>query len=707
MTAKEGIVTEFGWGHEALTLVFTHGADEPVALRGAEAPGVRMRTGESVPLVQLRTPDHGHSSASSRLGMTELGEGLRYVGHTSDIIDGWHRLRIDMRTGGLDVSLHLASPEGVPALHSAVKVANPSAAPATLLAVTSWSGPLGNSHDAPIVDADWLLHRGRSEWLAECRWEEIPFRPRLLPRIAPHLTGQRPRGDVSMVSRGTWSSGEWVPVAAASSASLGVAWLWQVEHNGGWRIELGEEFRDFEVAVGGPNHLDHAWSRTLGPGESFTTVPAAVSLGATLADAAAAITRLRRRSRREHPDNHALPVIFNDYMNTLNGDPTTEKLLPLVDAAAAAGAELFCIDAGWYDDSGHWWDSVGEWLPSSTRFPGGLAEVVDRIREHGMTPGLWLEPEVIGVRSPVADRLPREAFWQYAGQRIVEQGRHHLDLRHPAAVAHLDAVVDRLVEDFGVGYFKLDYNINPGPGTDHTSASVGDGMLEHNRAHLAWLDGVLDRHPGLVIENCGSGGMRADGAILSRVQLQSTSDQQDFLLYPPIAASAPMSMLPEQAASWAYPQPGMSPEEAAFCLITSLPGRFFLSGYLNNMTSDELGLVHDAVDVAKQIRDEIRQSTPFWPLGLPGWEDPWVALGLKGAEGSLLAIWRREDAPPAELHLPDLAGEDVDAETVFPTRLEPWDLAWDGDRGVLRVQTDLAPSARLIRIRGGRRRQAR
>jgi hypothetical protein len=97
------------------------------------------------------------------------------------------------------------------------------------------------------------------------------------------------------------------------------------------------------------------------------------------------------------------PVLFNDYMNTLMGDPTSEKLHPLIDAAAAVGTDCFCIDAGWYDDGDDWWDSVGEWEPSITRFPGcGLRAVLDRIRAAGMTPGLWLEPEVIGQRSVLA-----------------------------------------------------------------------------------------------------------------------------------------------------------------------------------------------------------------------------------------------------------------------------------------------------------------
>ena len=90
-------------------------------------------------------------------------------------------------------------------------------------------------------------------------------------------------------------------------------------------------------------------------------------------------------------------------MNALMGDPTTEKLLPLIDAAADVGRRDFCIDAGWYDDDGDWWPSVGAWEPSTVRFGElGLPGLLQVIRDRGMTPGLWVEPEVVGVRSPVA-----------------------------------------------------------------------------------------------------------------------------------------------------------------------------------------------------------------------------------------------------------------------------------------------------------------
>lgn len=121
--------------------------------------------------------------------------------------------------------------------------------------------------------------------------------------------------------------------------------------------------------------------------------------------------------------------------------------------------------AGWYAE-GDWWSTVGAWQPSTTRFPNGFGEVIDRIHQRGMVPGLWLEPEVVGVDSPLARELPDDAFITRRGIRVAEHGRHLLDLRSTAARKHLDDTVDRLVSEYGIGFFKLDNNTMTGPGAD-------------------------------------------------------------------------------------------------------------------------------------------------------------------------------------------------------------------------------------------------
>jgi alpha-galactosidase len=235
------------------------------------------------------------------------------------------------------------------------------------------------------------------------------------------------------------------------------------------------------------------------------------------------------------------------------GDPSADVLHPLIDAAAEAGAECFVIDAGWYANGGDWWVGVGEWQPSNGRFPNGINEVLDHIRRRGMVPGPWLEPEVVGVNSPVALKLPDSAFLQRDGVRVSDHGRYHLDFTADATVAFLDEVLDHLVNDHGVGYFKFDYNIRADVGSDANTAntaSTGHGAATA-QPRLSGMGRRTASTPSQVgAGNCASGGMRQDFATVSRFDPQSTSDQEDFHAYAPIAAAAPMLVLPEQAGNW-------------------------------------------------------------------------------------------------------------------------------------------------------------
>ena len=548
----------------------------------------------------------------------------------------------------------------------------------------------------PIVGEDLWENRltawtAANPWCGEGRWSGASLADRGL------TVTDRPdaRNRFALVSTGSWSTSEHLPMGALVDEVSARAVVWQIEHNGSWAWEIGDTYDAVYLGLSGPCDAENQWSKVLAPGESFTTVPVTLAASdAGLEGAVGELTRHRRLTRRPHWDHERLPIIFNDYMNGLSGDPSTERLLPLVEAAAKAGAEYFVVDAGWYDDTDGWWDSVGEWQPSTVRFPGGLKEVTDLARERGMIPGLWLEPEVVGVRSPMAAALPDEAFFQRAGRRLTERGRHQLDLRHPAARAHLDATIDRLVAEFGLGYFKFDYNIEIGPGTDHDADSAGDGLLGHNRAYLAWLSGVLDRHPGLVIESCSSGGMRTDHAMLGTAQLHSATDQTDFRLLPAISAAVPMAVNPEQAAMWAYPVPAMTDGETAFNLVGALLGRVHLSGRLDLLRPEQEALVAEALTAYRELRAHLPASVPHWPLGLPAWRAPWTALAVEtdaaadtSAPLGYLLVWHRDDdRPEIELPLPWVGDTQLNAEVVYPaSAATDTDIRWSQDTRTLTI----------------------
>ncbi|MGI3784098.1 MAG: alpha-galactosidase [Janthinobacterium lividum] len=680
------------------------------------------------PLVEIMTPLFGNdtSSNSNRHSGTHLGTTMRYVRHQESSAGGLERLvveQVDPGTGLTTESVFEALP-GVPAVRTSTTVSVAEGRSLQLLwAVTSFATGAGISDAVNDLDV-W---RADSTWAAENRWTARPLRAPGLVTTQPQAPGETIRSCLNAYATSTWSSGTYVPAGAVQNRRSGQTLAWQLEHNGAWLWEVGErpgptdglvdrpigtdeaagppshEHRQdgAYVAALGPTDTLHHWSVTVGAGTTFTTVPVTFTVASGFDEAFGQLATHRRAARRSHPQNDALPVIFNDYMDTLEGDPTEAKLLPLVDAAAEVGSEYFCIDAGWYDDTAGWWSSVGDWVPSTVRFPRGLGFIVEHIRSRGMVAGLWLEPEVVGVTSEAAGTLPDSAFLQRAGVRVRERDRYLLDLRSEEARAHLDRAVDRLVDELGIGYFKLDHNVTPGPGTDADAESVGDGLLQHNRALLTWLDAVLDRHPTLVLENCGSGALRSDFGMLSHLQLQSTSDQQDPLLYPMIAVGALVHILPEQAANWAYPQSSMTDEEISFTMCTGLAGRLYQSGLIDRMDPDQRALVAAGVAAHKATRDALARSTPRFPNGLPSWNSEWVTVAFDAGADTYVLAWRQQHASPeVTLELPHLGGADVAITQVYPpTATLP---RWSSVRtptGLTLKASDDAAAARMLRLR--------
>jgi alpha-galactosidase len=666
------------------------GADAPMALIVPESSIGRQAIG----LVEVFTAAEQRARTSQAYWRSAVGERLRV--QESGVMtgrDATHAVVLQADpVSGLQVRTTVTAPKGVTAVRIEHEVRNAGREPVVVTALASAAVGIGSS-GRDLDDIVW--GRADSEWLAENRWREERLRD-VLPALSLELHGQDGRGHAGLTSHGAWSSGEHLPCGYLARTD-GEALAWQIETSAGWHVDLCQTLDGGVLSLLGPTDLEHQFAHELLPGETFTAVPVAVAASARAVEGVIAqLTRYRRWLRRA-VQHQELPVVYNDFMNTLMGQPTTEQLLPLVRRAGEVGAEVFCIDAGWFADPeiGDWWSTVGEWREAPARFPdGGLRRVIDEIQRLGMAPGLWLEPEVVGIDSPAAAALPDEAFFQRFGRRVQEDRRYHLDFRHPAARAHLDATVDHLVTEFGITYLKLDYNINPGAGTERNATTAGDGLLAHARAFREWLVRVQQRHPSLRIENCSSGAMRADYSLLAVTHLQSTSDQQDFTRYPPIAASAPASILPEQCGNWAYPAREMSDEETVFTLVTGLSGRLYLSGFLDELRSEQRDRVAEAVTLHKTLRADLTEAVPFWPLGLPAWDDDTVCLGLRTGEDELVFVWDR-DAGAAEFVLPGVAH----AEVLFPATTAPWRLAATEDG--LSVTTPAGIGARVLRVSRG------
>jgi alpha-galactosidase len=283
-----------------------------------------------------------------------------------------------------------------------------------------------------------------------------------------------------------------------------------------------------------------------------------------------------------------------------------------------------------------------------------------------MIPGVWLEPEVAGAKSVLAQK-PDNWFLMRHGKRVFKNSRLLLDFRNPEVRSYLNQVIARLVSEYGVGYIKMDYNVDSLQGTELNADSFGQGLLEHNRAHLAWLEGILNQYPDLFIENCGSGGGRMDYAMLSRLQVQSMTDQEDYLKLPAILVGASAAVLPEQLAIWSYPLANADADQASFNMVTAMMCRIHQSGRLDLLSPEASAQVANGIRIYKEIlRKRIPAAVPFYPFGtsdVTNREIP-VVLGMRSAEQTLLAVWRIDG--PAIVRVPMVS---PNAELVYPANL--------------------------------------
>ncbi|MDO4943802.1 MAG: alpha-galactosidase [Ruminococcus sp.] len=598
---------------------------------------------------------------------------------------------------GLETVSHLQFYTGTSAVRSWTVVTNNGSETQTVEYVSSFA--LTGIEKEGLRSQDEKLKIGicHNSWQRELQWQFYTLEQVGLG-MAQSLDYQHSSKVLGVTNVGNWSAKEYIPMGYLENTETGSALVWQIENNGSWHWEISDQEGHLYLQLAGPSEIESHWCKNLKQGESVTSVPCAIcAVSGGFDEAIGELTKYRRIIRRKNADNKKLAVIFNDYMNCLWGDPTAEKEFPLIDAAAEAGCEYFCIDAGWYAD-GFWWDWVGEWQESKKRFPNGLREVTDYIRKKGLIPGVWLEIEVMGIKCPLADKLPDDWFFTRHGKRVYDRSRYQLDFRNPEVREHCDEVIDRLVNTYGVGYIKMDYNIEPGIGTEHNADSFGDGLLEHQRAYIAWLDGVFERHPQLIIENCSSGGLRMDYAMLSRYSIQSTSDQDDYKRYCTIAANSPSALCPEQSAIWSYPMTSGDREEVVFNMVNAMLLRIHQSGHLGYIEPERKALVKEALDVYKKIRGDIKTALPFWSLGLSKFSDEWVSLGLKCEGKAYLAVWRRESArDTCELPVAFLKGREVKIECIYPSFSED-KFAFNKNTGAVTVRLEKQYTARLFKL---------
>ena len=590
--------------------------------------------------VQIDGESNTSTYANKHCGGSENCK-FKYQGHTLEKNDQGKLLTITMKTdAGLQAIYHMQLFDGISIVRTWTTLKNLSDEDIGLDYVTSfyYDGLCKNGKKHSLDKMDVLVPT--SNWNSEAQWHTHDIIDLGLSRmgVCGHGLFGVSNARYHYSSNCSWSSCEYMPMGMVKDRETGEIYYYEIDYSGTWRIEIGTAMDNTTyLALLGPDD-ENFWWKNLKPGMEFTTVPACFGIKVgDETDAAVELTKYRRAIRREIPDLKKCSLVFNDYMNCLQGDITEENEKMLMDYAAELGCEYFCMDAGWYD-KGFWWDKIGEWKESPERFPNGLKSLYDYARSKGLKMGMWLEIENMGIASDVAAKLPDDWFFCKHGKRNISTKRYSLDFRNPEVRKYCREVIDRLVRDYGCEYFKIDYNVITGTGSDLNSDSLGDAMLEHYRALYDWYKEIFAAYPDIIIENCSTGGQRMDYGMLSLHGLESISDQTDYIFHSFVASNVVSALTPEQAGAWVYPYEN-DREHVIYNVVNAMLIRFYCSGRVWELSPENLALYKEGIDAYKSIRGDIHKMLPFFPLGFTTIKSDTLAYGLKDENRAFLSVF--------------------------------------------------------------------
>jgi len=198
-----------------------------------------------------------------------------------------------------------------------------------------------------------------------------------------------------------------------------------------------------------------------------------------------------------------------------------EWILREIDIAAEMGVEAFMVDAGWYGDKfAAWPEQRGDWNEGSW-LPGGLTGLREYAHGKGLFFGLWHEAEAISDKSKLHQEHPDWTLHTDDNRPCAET----LDLSNPQAAAFFEDTVVRLIRDYQLDFYKLDYNVSIGEGGQSLRPGYAESEFwRHYEVLYKTYDRVRREFPDVCLENCAGGGGRNDLGMLSRFHYACESD---------------------------------------------------------------------------------------------------------------------------------------------------------------------------------------
>lgn len=508
---------------------------------------------------------------------------------------------------GYEVEHHLIWYHGNKFVHTFTQFYNQSKDTVSLEMISSFSigaiTPFTNddAHDS------LKIHRLRSVWSMEGRLESRTVEElQLEPSWGGHAIRCERFGQV-----GSMPVNRYFPYLVVEDTKHDVFWGAQLAHNASWQMEIYRKDDGLAISGGLADREFGHWTKDILAGDCFVTP---LSILSVCKGGGVDLISQRLTSSGDYlfdaelEKEKSLPIIFNEYCTTW-GCPSHENIMDILDVIKDKGIEYFVIDCGWYKEKGIPWDiAMGDYVVSDDLFVDGMEKTVQSIQDAGMLPGIWFEIEAVGSASKAYQM--EEHLLKRDGKVLTTTMRRFWDMRDPWVTDYLTKKVIHLLQQYHFDYMKIDYNDTIGLGCDGAE-SLGEGLRQTLMSSYEFIQKVKQEVPGIILENCSSGGHRLEPLMMGSCSMASFSDAHECPEIPIIAANLHRAILPRQNQIWAVIRKEDSLKRIAYSIANTFLGRMCLSGDVTMLSKEQWDIVDKGIAFYKKIAPIIHDGRTY------------------------------------------------------------------------------------------------
>jgi len=395
-----------------------------------------------------------------------------------------------------------------------------------------------------------------------------------------------------------------------SSEDDGDVMIGMLAYSGNFRVDFEVDQNDNLRIISGINNYASAYQ--LKAGEKFETPPFIFTFSDKgRGEASRRIHRWARNYQILDGKGSRLTLLNNWEATFFNFDEP--KLAELLRDTKKLGVDLFLLDDGWFGNKYPRKDdrtSLGDWQEDKEKLPNGIGWLVKQATEQQVKFGIWIEPEMVSIKSELYERHPDWVVKQPLRKEHYYRNQLVLDLANPAVQDFIFKTIDDLLAGHpGLAYLKWDCNsIIYNAYSSFLKEQQSHFYIEYYRGLYSVLKKIRAKYPLIPMMLCSGGGGRVDYGALQYFTEYWPSDNTDPLerifiqweysyFYPAITSANHVT--------------GWGKQSLKFKTDVAMMGKFGFDIVVHELNENDLRFAQQSVKVFDSIKQIIWQGDQY------------------------------------------------------------------------------------------------